>query len=136
MTIYEEQMIFSLGVYTVAFIHFILAELIFEAQISFMLEKAVSSLDHHFFIHCFNTAWICFLIVVLSKNRDSLTIRLENTWVYSFYQDICHYTAEVALNLPMQLNLQPCEVLENAFPGNSNRSAFKQFSRKVKLAVT
>ena len=88
MTISEGQMIFSLRVYTVAFIGFIFAELSFEAQISFMLEKAVSSLDHHIFIHCFTTAWICSLVVVLSKNRESFKIRLENTWVYSFYQDI------------------------------------------------
>ena len=44
MTNFRGEMIVSLRIYTVVFIHFILAELIFEAQILFMLEKIVSRL--------------------------------------------------------------------------------------------
>ena len=42
MTNFLEKMIFILMIYTVAFIRFILAELLFESKISVMLEKALS----------------------------------------------------------------------------------------------
>ena len=42
MTNFLEKMIFILMIYTVAFIRFTLAELLFELKISVMLEKALS----------------------------------------------------------------------------------------------
>ena len=50
MTNFFEKVIFSLMIYTVAFIRFILAELLFESKVSVMLEKTLSrSSDSAFF---------------------------------------------------------------------------------------